>query len=506
MYQATQDLLAPKEWEPLSATGKPIDFTKLPIQSNFLFDMEHRFQAYGGGLGNGKSTALCLKVWFLSYLFPGNNGYFGRLDGKEFRNTTWREFMRLIPESFIAKKNDQLGYLRFKPQYGGSEIIYGDMKEDRFNNINLGFFAIDQAEEIDHVRWDLLVSRLRRQTPLIGDDDKPILAPNGEPLFAPTYGLAAFNPEGTSSYLWRYFHPDSPERKEGYQLYQASTYDGLAAGFIPQDYVDDMLKLFPPDARKRYLDGSWDVFSGRIFPTFSQDTHVLDYIRVQPHWKIYCSIDHGIKNPTAVGFWGVDEYGNRYLLDEHYEGEGQPVKYHAEVIKSKSKKYKQGVDLTYLDSACFADNQSRGGTVYSIADEYNSYGVYPIKGQKDWDSGYSRISQGLAIDPEHEHPETGEKGSPHIFIASHCAHFIKEALGYRWKKNRITAQLRNDPDEPIDFNDHHMDEWFYFEASRPSSPIITVKKRRNVLEEIRQARERYNPFAETKTGNGWMSW
>lgn len=497
-------LFAPTEWEPLGSTGEPIQFDKLPIQADFLFDMTNRFQAYGGGLGNGKTTAGCLKAFFLSFLFPGGCGYMGRLDGKEFRQTTLAEFRRLVPESFIAKKNDQLGYMRFKPQYGGSEIIYGDMKAERFNNINLSWFYIDQAEEIDDERFQLLVSRLRRKVPLIGSDDKPIVV-NGEPLLAPTFGFCTFNPEGTSSFLWKHFHPDSPDKKEGYKLYQASTYDGLAAGFIPQDYVDDMVRLFPPDARKRYLDGSWDVFSGRIFPQFHPGTHVLDYIRPQSHWKIYESIDHGLMNPTAVQWWGVDEFSNRYLLDEHYEGDGKPVKYHAEVIKAKRAQFKQPITLTYLDSACWANNQSRGDSVYATVNEYQDNGIHPVKGQKDWDAGYSRISQGLAPDPNHLHPETDQPGAPSIYVASHCTHFIKEALGYRWKKNRITSQLRNSPDEPMDYNDHHMDAWFYFEASRPNSPILTVERKRNVLEEIRQARLAYNPFTEEVSGKGWMS-
>lgn len=504
MRPETTRLVAPKEWEPLSATGDPIDYTKLPIQSEFIFDMEHRFQSYGGGLGNGKSTGGCLKAWYLSHLFPGNMGFMGRLDGKEFRQTTMAEFKRLIPESFIAKRNDQLGYLKFKPQYGGSEIIYGDLKEDRFNNINLGWFFIDQAEEIDEARWNLLVSRLRRQTPLIGDDDKPMCI-DGVPLYAPTYGFATFNPEGTDSYLWRFFHPDSPEKKPGYQLYQASTYDGLRAGFIPQDYVDGMLAVFPPDARKRYLDGSWDIFSGRIFPQFSKEVHVLDYIKVLPHWKVYESIDHGIVNPTAVAWWAIDEFGNRYLVDEHYEGDGKPVKHHAEVIKGKRAQFKQPVALTYLDSACWAHNQTRGDSVFSTVDEYNAHGIFPVQGQKDWDTGYSRICQGLNVDPQHRHPVTDELGSPHIFVASHCGSFIKEAVGYRWKKNRITSQLRNRPDEPMDYNDHHMDEWFYFEASRPSAAIVEAKTKRDVLKELAARRNRYNPLADTTTTGGWMA-
>ncbi len=459
MQLATQKLAEQKEWEPLGANGDPIDPSRLPTQAAFLYDMENRMQAYGGGLGNGKSTAGCLKAWYLSFMFPGNMGFMGRLDGKEMRQTTMAEFKRLIPESFVAKRNDQLGYLKFKPQYGGSEIIYGDLKEDRFNNINLGWFYIDQAEEIDVTRFELLTSRLRRQTPLIGDDDKPLTV-EGQPLYAPTYGLLTFNPEGTNSYIWQYFHPDSPNKKDGYKLYQASTYDGLAAGFIPQDYVDGMLAVFPPDARRRYLEGAWDVFSGRIFPQFETHVHVVDYIKVLPYYKIYESIDHGIKNPTAVQWWAIDEYGNRFLVDEHYEGDGKPVKYHAEVIKAKRAQFKQPITLTYLDSACWATNQSKGDSVYATVNEYNDHGIFPVQGQKNWDAGYARICQGLTKDPARINPFTDEVGAPQIYVASHCTNFIKEVTGYRWKKNRITAQLRNAPDEPLDYNDHHMDAWF----------------------------------------------
>lgn len=497
-------LQPPKEWQPLGANGDPIDPARLPIQEAFLYDMQHRFQGYGGGLGNGKSTAGCLKAWYLSYMFPGNMGFMGRLDGKELRQTTMAEFKRLIPESFIVKRNDQLGYLKFKPQYGGSEIIYGDLKEDRFNNINLGWFYIDQAEEIDVSRYDLLVSRLRRQTPLLDEDQKPMTA-HGHVLYAPTYGIVTFNPEGTNSYIWRYFHPDSPEKKDGYKLYQASTYDGLKAGFIPQDYVDGMLAVFPPDARRRYLEGAWDVFSGRIFPQFELTTHVLDYVHVEPHWTIYESIDHGIKNPTAVQWWALDEYGNRYLIDEHYEGDGKPVKYHAEVIKHKRSQFKQPIALTYLDSACWANNQSKGDQVYATVDEYNDHGIFPVRGQKNWDSGYARICQGLAIDPHHVHPVTGDEGAPHIYVASHCQAFIKEATGYRWKKNRITTQLRNAPEEPMDYNDHHMDAWFYFEASRPTSPIVVVQKNTDYLALIQQQRLKWDPLSTDLKDGSWMT-
>nr|MBA3752760.1 hypothetical protein [Nitrospira sp.] len=147
----------------------------LPTQSAFSTDLDHRFQAYGGGLGNGKTSAGCAKAFYLSTMFPRNRGYIGRWDGKELIQTTMSEFFNMVPASMFETHNKSMGYLKFKRQFGGSEIYYGDLKEARgLKNINLGWFWVDQAEEIDDERWNLLVSRLRKQTILYGPQNQPL--------------------------------------------------------------------------------------------------------------------------------------------------------------------------------------------------------------------------------------------------------------------------------------------------------------------------------------------
>ena len=316
--------------------------------------------------------------------------------------------------------------------------------------------------------------------------------------------MATFNPEGRSHWLWRFFHPDSPEHLSDYKIYEAKTYDGRAAGFVTDEYVKSMEAIFPPEAVKRYLEGSWDVFEGRILPAFSVETHVIDPIPIKPYWKLYESIDHGIVNPTAVGFWCVDEYGNVILTDEHYEGEGKSVSYHAQIIKGKRTNYQQSPSVTWLDAHCWAKDQVNGPHVYSIADEYQEYGIYPVPGQKDKKAGINRMLEYLAIDPLHVHPVTGQTGAPHIYIFSTCQNWIQEGLGYRWKKARGLIQ-RNEPDVPQDYNDHHMDETAYFLLSRPQQPIIKIEPKLDALERWRQQRKKYNPLeAEPMTAGTWM--
>jgi hypothetical protein len=481
-----------------------LDLDRLPQQHAFIFDWQYRFRAYGGGLGNGKTSAGCALAWLLSVSFPGNRGLICRWDGKELRQTTMSELRGLIPSTLIEKQNDQMGYLKFKPQYGGSEIIYSDLKELRaIKNLNLGWFWIDQAEEVTDEHWTLLVSRLRKQTPLM-DRAGTLLG------HAKTYGFATFNPEGTNSYLWKLFHPESPDRQADYQLYMASTYDGLAAGFTSPEYVNGMLAVFPESARKRYLDGAWDVFEGRIYPECDV-THRLTDVSLKPWWKLCESIDHGLQNPTAVGWWAITDPCRHcgsptYILcDEHYEGGGKAVAYHCDIIKNKREQFKpHTIAVSYLDSACWAHNQSKGEAVFSIADEYREQGVYPVPGAKQWDTAYSRITQLLKPCPGALHPATGAAGSPHLFYLAHCVNFEKEILAYRWKKARGLT-LRNAPDEPIDHNDHHMDALAYLVASKPSAPSSPEAPPLSPLDIFAHQRERYNPLAEPVSSGSWMS-
>ena len=424
-------------------------------QSAFFHDWEHRFQAYGGGLGNGKTSAGCAKAFYMSILFPRNRGYIGRWDGKELVQTTMSEFFNMVPASMFEVHNKSMGYIKFKRQYGGSEIYYGDLKEARgLKNINLGWFWVDQAEEIDDERWNLLVSRLRKQTVLY-KNNQPLRRADGSVIVAPTYGMATFNPEGTASYLYRFFHPDSPERASGYKLYQATTFDGMDAGFTTREYVDDMLKIFPEQARRRYLDGSWEVFEGRVFPQFTREQHVIPPMRPDPSWTYYVSIDHGLSNPTSIGVWGVTPSGVKIRLYTHYEGGGKPVSYHASRLKALTAGLPTKPKLEVLDPACWAKNQSRGDYVFAVVDEYNANGVYPVAGQNDWQAGFNRLNEHLAVDPTLIHPYTGQSGSPRLLICEGGDNekAITEFMNYKWKKAKGTV-MRNQPDEPVDHNDH----------------------------------------------------
>lgn len=487
----------------------PIDDGRLQQQDDFVYDWDVQFRVMSGGVGSGKSLGLVKAIYYLLVAIPGNRGFLARLDGKELRQTTMTELWNILPEEMIEKKNDQLGYLKLKNRYGGSELLYGDLKETRaIQNYNLGFFAVDQMEEIDKERFELLVGRLRKKTPFLNPQTgEPFTDEKGDVIYAPTFGLGACNPGAKTHFIYKYFHKDSPERKPNYQMYEVTTYDGLASKFVTDEYVQNMCALYPENMQKRLLLGEWGAFEGKIYPTFEESIHVIYGLRPKASWYLYESIDHGIKNATAVGWYATDEDGNVFLLDEHYV-RGQPAMVHAAAIKAKRAYFADlGLMLkqTWLDAQCWAKDQMNGAHIYSISDEYKEHGIFTTPSQKDKKAGINRVTEHLAVDPTHRHPLTGAMGAPRLYVNAGCRNFIEEIQGYTWKKSRGLI-MRNEPDMPVDYNDHLMDGLSYFLLSRPQLPIIKNEKLLSPLEQWNITRKKYNPLAqEVGSGQTWMS-
>jgi hypothetical protein len=319
-------------------------------------------------------------------------------------------------------KNDQKGLLTIAPEYGGSQLVYGDFKDlSDLKNHPLGFFAIDQMEETPEEVWSYLVGRLRRRVPIMHTsgkrqyrvegkcpkagggrhyalkgastcgwctatlpifDDKPpsaeILPPWDLTIYN-RYGFGVANPEGPKHWIFKHF-PNLPGQNamstgmEGYAGYTATTYDGLRAGFIDGRYVKEMERKYKHDKKMfdRYLLGKWVEAEGLVYPGWDHAHNVVDSWKfrytgeplVPQEASAYEYIDHGLTAPTAVG-WVVPvecECGcnktDYFIIAEHYVG-GRGVSYHAQCMKNIRQQLDRPILATYLDSQAFSNNQVR---------------------------------------------------------------------------------------------------------------------------------------------------
>jgi hypothetical protein len=486
-----------------------------------------------GGFGTGKTSGLVAKVLLL-LLIPNNLGYLGRLDGKALRASTMQSLYDMLPKEYLSQHNDQKGFLKLKTEYGGGKLIYGDFKDlNDLKNIPLGFFAIDQAEEIGEDVWKYLVGRLRRKNPILNNNlrqywvhgqcpksetrhfalhgdtqcrlcsadlpplderiPKGMYYPTWDLLCYNTYGFGACNPEGPSHWIFRYFpglpgkHGISGPGEKGYRAFHATAWDGMNAGYIGREYVEDMEALYRnlPLMWDRYLEGKWVEAEGLVYPSWKREESLIPRHATKhdgtalfdSNDDCYEWIDHGLAAPTAVGWVLIKECDcgcnqlNYFVIDEHYEGE-RTVNHHAQQIKATRERIPYQVKGTYLDSQAFSrtlmgqTGTARADQLYSVADEYMDHGIYPVANQKDWDAGYNRINELLALDPNHLHPVTGKQGAPHLFVLDKCSKFVSEIEGYKWKKAR-NSLVGQHSEEPMDGNDHHMDALNGFLASRP---------------------------------------
>jgi hypothetical protein len=159
-------------------------------------------------------------------------------------------------------------------------------------------------------------------------------------------------------------------------------------------------------------------------------------------------------------------------VDEHYEG-GKTVSYHAAQIKAHRIRLDHpAIQATYLDSQAFSrtlmgsKGSKRQDELYSVADEYGDYDIFPVPNQKDWPVGYNRFSELLSIDEHHSNPFTGERGAPHFYCSNTCKQFVTEIETHKWKI--VRNAIEPSKDEPADGKDHHMDGINGFLASRPA--------------------------------------
>lgn len=309
---------------------------KLPAQEAFLTAPE-TFTCFSGGFGSGKTTALCAKVILLMTAIPNNLGYLGRLDGKSLRHSTLQSLLELLPKEYIKKHNEQQGLIQLHSDVGGSKLVYGDFKDiNDLKNIPLGFYAIDQMEEVPSAVWEYLAGRIRRRTPVLTPDGERQYyvrgkcpanttdatgrhyaissdvskkrcrlcgeticdysdetkdgqdTPDWDMLIYRRYGFGVCNPEGPSHWIYRTFtglpsaHGTSVGKDE-HRAFHATIWDGLRAGFIDRAYVNNLERTYrdKPTMWDRYMEGKWVEAEGLVYPSWQRAQHTFDYRAVR---------------------------------------------------------------------------------------------------------------------------------------------------------------------------------------------------------------------------------
>jgi hypothetical protein len=190
---------------------------------------ESRYPAYVGSWGTGKSTALIAKAVMLSERYPNNLGVVFRKEFTDLRDSTLKDF-----ESYTGMKVNSERTATFA---NGSQILFRHMEEmANIQNMNLGWFGIEQAEELDSdEQFFKLHGRLRREgTSRTG------------------FVIANTNGHNWIYKLWKI------GKDADYQLFESNSLE--CVGYLPADTIESWMKLKDrkPKIFNRFVMNSWE--------------------------------------------------------------------------------------------------------------------------------------------------------------------------------------------------------------------------------------------------------
>ena len=315
-------------------TEDEIQVKALPGQLEILA-CEDRLAFYTGGFGCGKTEGLAMFLDQECHLYKDNYVCAAAQTYTQLGRSTIRKMKeylgsRSIP--FKYNKNEKsIQYL----DGCGSEIVFQtcDIAPEMIQGPEYGALAIDESESVSYEHFRKLRGRVRKK-----------LTSRRTRVFG--------NPPPEKHWITDIF------RKGDVFFYCADTRENIA---LPQDYIDDLLELYPPGTPgyRRYITGEVGVpMEGAVYQEFSSRIHLIDADDVP--WKRMVGwvngLDFGYHNPFAFLVAAVDDDDCMYVADEHFAA-GLLLPEHAEHIRAI---YQGGPILRDHDSQAAAELEEMG--------------------------------------------------------------------------------------------------------------------------------------------------
>jgi hypothetical protein len=459
-----------------------------------------KVQFLGGGFGNGKTAAACIKALKLCKEYPGCNGLVARSTYPKLNDTIRREFLLWCPAHWIKRmpsrdentlilKNGSTVNFRYVAQRGK------ETEETKSNLLSATYdwIVVDQLEdpEFSHKDFMDLMGRLRGNAEYDGDDISM-------PRYGPRWFFATLNP--TRNWCYREiikplhdFHRGVLNEKlmcevdnagrpilvDGrptplIELFEGSTYENVDN--VGEDYIRGMLATYTGSMRERFVFGRWGALSGLIYPQFDEAQHIISHGDAQEYLRqlrlsgfqptFLEGYDHGLSRHSCYGLFFVDDDANVLLLDGFRIAELTIADAARNIHRIRAEIGCDPDELApiYADPDVFRRKSGSSRTVGETVDNlFSEHGIRMQRGNNDIASGIAKNWQYLVPLFQHEHPITGLRMSPHFYVSDQCTWFVDEITEYYFQRDGSDETT----DKPVDRNDHAMDMWKYAMSNRP---------------------------------------
>lgn len=465
-------------------------------QMQFIKD-EHKFLAFGGSRGGGKSFAVRLLAIIAAYKYPGIIIMIVRKTYPELTANHIKPLTEML-HCYAPNKNDRFAtYNDSKKEIvfpNGSTILFrycdnGEKDAARFQGTECSILFIDEATQQPEEVVKKLTACVR------GVNEFPKLI------------RYTCNPGGIGhEWMKRLFidrHFNTGEDPDDYAFIQSSVYDNKALLAASPDYVRQLESL-PPLLRQMWLYGNWDIADGMFFSDFRTEPdvfaaheagcdlspeqlrkehrwcHVIEPFDISKGeckgWTILRAFDFGYNKPSSFGYFAISHDNVYYHFMEIYlctdtPNEGlrwTPDQQFAYVAKiEREHPWLKGRKITGVADPAIWD-ASRGEAIATTAARY---GLHFVPGDHARVAGWMQFHYRMQFSPE--------DGYARFYVFNNCKHFIRTIP-------LMLCDQRNPEDLDTSLEDHIADMARYAFMSSLVAPMRPVEKKQVFFDPLDQ--------------------
>jgi len=272
---------------------------------------KNRYVLYGGAMAGGKSYWLrwmlvCLLIRWAS---KGHKAVEVGLFCEDYPTLKDRQLSKIGAEfpSWLGQLHgDHAQHGRcyiLAEEYGGGIIKFRNLDDpSKYQSAEFAAIAVDELTKNTRDVFDDLRNRLRW------------------PGITDIRFLGATNPGGIGhawvkkAWLDKLFDENETEPEEfAYVRALASDNPHIDKSYLKQ------LESLPPDKRKAYLEGDWDIFKGQYFTEWRREIHVCAPFELPDDWRRFVAMDYGLFAPISMGWYAIAPDGRLYRYRELYK-------------------------------------------------------------------------------------------------------------------------------------------------------------------------------------------
>lgn len=413
----------------LNENGKPDGTLKTSIIGVF------------GGYGSAKSRATLQEIFLRALNNAGGTGLLTAPTLLQLKRTTMKTlFQEIIPPPLIRSFNKAEGELQL--ENGFTFYLIPSDDEEKLRSLNAGLVHIEEASGISRSIYDQILTRMRDHA----THDKLI--------------LVCSNPD--LGWIKQVFYDN--EKRKDVKHPEHSQYNPQIKTYIwksnqnphlPKDFITSISANKPDWWIKRYVDGSFDHAEGMVYPQVNET--IIKAHHISDKWERAVSLDHGLRNPTAVLVAAIDEQkGEVHIFKEYYEP-NRLVPEHAKHIKQMLEDQKVTAGNTrFMVIDPSARNKTDPINGKSVQALYQEYGLYFQPANNNIEAGILKVNSYI------------ERGK--LKIHDTCPNLIRELQNYKFPELTTESQERNLKESPIKANDHAADALRYLLMRLPDDP------------------------------------